>query len=1050
MSEFKNSIRSESGIVMSDNESENLYPPGTLVRLKSDPGRQGVLTGKVRVQAGISKYQIAFPEGKTYQPEYELEVVEDDSSDWEYLIEQERFGLVRDLRRSLTHIHLNGRLANLVYSMDATNTDFYAYQYKPVLSFLDSPSKGLLIADEVGLGKTIEAGLIWTELRARYDARRLLVLCPAMLREKWCSELSNRFGVDAEIMTADEALRHLQKDKHSVVDGKGIVCSLQGLRPPAGWKDHDKNSASAKLARFLDEQASEEPLVDLVIVDEAHYLRNPDSQTAKLGQLLRGVADNVVLLSATPINLSNDDLFHLLNIVDPDSFRVKEVFPQVLAANEHLQKARVLALDIRSNACAIGEELALAKTNPLLKKSRQLEELANSDLVKTLIESKAGRIQLANRIEKVNLLRHAISRTRKAEVTEWRVVREPIKCFIELDKEGPEWEFYQAVTETVRRYAWESDISDGFLLAGPQRQVSSCMYGAAVAWRDKAKEFDEQLYEDFGHEGAEYEISPLLERLRKEVLPNVDLDLLRNSDSKYKKFRDTVLVYLSENKEEKIIVFSFYRRTLFYLSERLLEDGIISQVLVGGMRESKDEVILKFREDKKIRILLSSEVASEGVDLQFCRTLFNYDLPWNPMKVEQRIGRIDRIGQTAEKISIVNLLFTDTIDHKIHERLYSRLNIFERALGGMEAILGEEISHLTSDLLSKPLTAEQEQKRIEQTAMAVERIRHDQEQLEQQASHLIAHGGYILDQVQAAHQFKKRITEQDLVAYVKDYLDKHCQGFEFRQYSEDEYLFDIRLPASSAADLAEFIKKNKLSGQTRLATGEAVRCLFANKVRDPKKKVEVVSQFHPIIRFIGQQLNEMNEVFHQLVSIKVAASEQISISQGVYAFFINRWEFAGIKLEEDLPVRAVEIETGKLLDREQSWSLLNIARVQGADWLEVTSVIDMELFREAIIKCGEALEIDFQMESIQRKNENFDRVAFQIESAVRHRDRHLSSRLETLKTYRETGKSRMIPATEGMIRKIKERFDVQEETLKRKSQLKSSNTDVCCGVILVQ
>ena len=90
------------------------------------------------------------------------------------------------------------------------------------------------------------------------------------------------------------------------------------------------------------------------------------------------------------------------------------------------------------------------------------------------------------------------------------------------------------------------------------------------------------------------------------------------------------------------------------------------------------------------------------------------------------------------------------------------------------------------------------------------------------------------------------------------------------------------------------------------------------------------------------------------------------------------------------------------------------------------------------------------MESIQRKNENFDRVAFQIESAVRHRDRHLSSRLETLKTYRETGKSRMIPATEGMIRKIKERFDVQEETLKRKSQLKSSNTDVCCGVILVQ
>lgn len=1027
-----------------------ILQPGTLVRLKSDPGRQGVTTGKSRTQAGILKYQVVFPEGKTFQPRYELEIVADDNSDWECLISKKRFGRIRDLRRNITHIHLSGNLANLVYSMDATNTDFYAYQFKPVLSFLDSPSNGLLIADEVGLGKTIEAGLIWTELRARYDARRLIVVCPAMLREKWCSELNNRFGVDAVIMDAAEVLQNLRKDKHSISDGKGIVCSLQGLRPPTGWQDdQQKTSANVKLARFLEEQSVEEPSVDLVIIDEAHYLRNPESQSAKLGQLLRGITHGVVLLSATPINLSDSDLFHLLNLVDPDSFQVKEVFPQVITANEHLQKARDLVLDVRSKADQIKEELVQAQGHPLLTNSRQLEGLVSTDLA-TDLATKQGRIQLANRIEKVNLLRHAITRTRKSEVTEWRVVREPIKCFVELDKEGIEWRFYQAVTESIRQYAWDSDISDGFLLAGPQRQVSSCMYAAATAWQEKVQKYDEQMYEDFGYDGPDIEISPLIEWLRNKVLPQIDLQALRDNDSKYEKFRNTVLGYLEKNPGEKIIVFSFYRKTLSYLEERLSEDGVQSQVLIGGMKETKQDVIQEFQDSKNIRLLLSSEVASEGVDLQFCRVLINYDLPWNPMKVEQRIGRIDRIGQEAEKINIINLLFADTIDHKIHERLYDRLKIFERALGGMEAVLGEEISDLTADLLNKPLTPVQEQQRIEQTAMAIERIKHDRDELEKQASHLIAHGGYILDEVQAAHQFKKRITEEDLVAYVKDYLDKFCQGFEFHQLSADEFHFDVRLPAETAATLDDFIAKQRLHGLTRLATGETVRCIFANKVRDLSKRDEIISQFHPLIRFIGKQLREKQEAFHQLVSVKLSKPKEVGIAPGMYAFFVNRWEFSGIKVEEDLSVRAVKIESNTMLTQDESWLLLNMARVEGTDWLEVCNVLEVESFRDALDKCIEALDADYEAEKVQRKNENADRVTLQIESAQRHLDRQLSSREEVLKKYRFTGNTRMIPATEGQIRKIKERFDAQKEKLKQKSELRTFQFEVCAGAILVQ
>ena len=107
-----------------------------------------------------------------------------------------------DPRGAITHHRLSGKLANLIYSLNATNTEFLAYQFKPVLHFLESPGNGILIADEVGLGKTIEAGLIWTELRARQEAKRLLVVCPAMLKPKGVAELSNRFGVQAQFLKA--------------------------------------------------------------------------------------------------------------------------------------------------------------------------------------------------------------------------------------------------------------------------------------------------------------------------------------------------------------------------------------------------------------------------------------------------------------------------------------------------------------------------------------------------------------------------------------------------------------------------------------------------------------------------------------------------------------------------------------------------------------------------------------------------------------------------------------------------------------------------------
>lgn len=986
-------------------------------------------------------------------PEYELVQVETESNDVFSLLKAKRFGRLNDLRRNLTYIHLSGRLANVVYSMDTTNTDFYAYQYKPVLTFLESPSNGILIADEVGLGKTIEAGLIWTELRARYDARRLLIVCPAMLREKWCDELSKRFGVEGIPLSASELLKELRRNKFDIPDGKGFVCSLQGLRPTKDWQNSAKKGGDAELARYLESLAEKEPVIDLLVIDEAHYLRNPETQSATLGHLLREVSEHVVLLSATPINNKGSDLFQLLRLVDPDSFAVADVFPQVLAANEPLIKARNLALDPNAEGVAIQQHLHTAAGHALFTGNRQLAGLLERNLDADYLAEKANRVDLANRIERINLLRHTVNRTRKVEVQELRVHRQSFSEFVALDPAGPEWDFYQRVTDAIRGYAFSQGINDGFLLSPPQRQISSCMYAAARSWMDKTgiADLDTLRYEDQGADDkAPVDIAPLIEHIAHTVLPYVNTSLLRTLDSKYRSFSTVIYAYFKDHPNEKLIVFSYFKGTLRYLAERLEEDGIRIMLLHGDIKETKQDVINRFRDDSAIRILLASEVASEGVDLQFCRGLINYDLPWNPMKIEQRIGRIDRIGQEADKIFIWNLGYANTIDERIYQRLLIKLDIFERALGGMEAILGELISQLTSELLSQPLTAEQEQQRIDKTYLAVENIRRQQEELEANAAHLIAHGGYILERVKSAHEFKRRITNEDLNLYVKDYLDRYCRGFEFRELDKDPTIVLIKLPADTAAKFDDFIRKHRLHGQSRLASGDLIHCRFVNKLSSLKPREEQISQFHPLIRYISHELRERNETFFPLVAVCFDQNLLPGLDAGIYVFVAVRWTFAGLRIEEELHSRAIRLHSDlPMLDTNHSWELVNTARTMGGDWLSVGNEVDIEAVETAFDACSMKLDQDYRITRDDRINENSDRVTFQIESARRHCERLLGVQKELLARFHATGRQRLIPMTEGRIRATENKFSVQIEKLKQKAEMTASPGYVAYGVIRV-
>lgn len=1030
--------------------------------MRDDPGNRGYLTGKSRPMPDAAAYFIRWQDNSTsWHPEYELEFVEDIPDDVFSLLERKQFGRFGDLRRNLTFIQLSGKLADVVYSMDTTNTDYLPYQYKPVLTFLESPSNGLLIADEVGLGKTIEAGLIWTELRARYNSRRLVVVCPAMLREKWCNELNIRFGLDAIQLSAQELDRELRREKHFVPIGKAYVCSLQGLRPPTGWRDtkHVKESAKARLARHLDGQAGDEPVIDLLIVDEAHYLRNPETQSAVLGRLLRDVSEHIVLLSATPINNQERDLFSLLKLVDPDTFKNERLFPQVLAANEPLIKARKDALDPNVNGTRIKQHLQSAARHQLLEGNKQLEGLLNRNLTDDYLSNRANRVDLANRIERVNLLSHAVNRTRKVEVQELRVVREPKSRFVSCHSQ--EKEFYQRVTDSIREYAYIRGISDGFLLAAPQRQVSSCMYAAAMSWKSRNPEssniealLQTLLYEDLGAGDIDIKnssFSPLIEHIAADVLPHIDIPALRKSDSKYQEFSKVVHEYLQEHQGQKIIVFSYFKATLHYLAERLKEENLQAQLLHGGITETKQDVIDQFRESPDLSVLLTSEVASEGVDLQFCQVLINYDLPWNPMKIEQRIGRIDRIGQHADKVTIINLGYEDTIDNRIYDRLLEKLDIFRRALGGMEAILGSKINELTSDLLSKRLTPEQQEQRIDKTYTAIENISKIQKELEDKAAHLMAYGDFILERVQAAHEFKRRITAQDLKLYVKDFLDRYCKGFEFVESDKDSMTVKIRLSVKTAAEFGEFIDKNQMRGESQLAGGTAINCRFENKVRKPGRREESISQFHPLIRFISEKLEEQKKNFYPLVAVRLNHRLSSAPTLGIFAFSVKRWTFSGLKTDEHMRARAIMLDSNDLLGPDQSLGLINLARSEGDDWLSVRNELDghLDTVKNAFITCDDCLRKDYLQVKTEHENENADRIAFQIQSAKNHIDRLLDTQKALLNRYQQESNKPLVRLTEGKIDKLQTRHEVQIESLRQKEKMTARPVDAVYGVILV-
>jgi SNF2 family DNA or RNA helicase len=1038
--------------------------PGTLVRSIDNPGRNGVITNTPpRVKPAGRYVQVRWSDGGLdYIHEDEIECVDNlDFQDPFSLVEQGRYGRAGDLRRNLTYVHLSGKLANLVYSMGITNTDFYPHQYRPLLALLDSPVNGLLIADEVGLGKTIEAGLIWTELRARFDMRRLLIVCPAMLREKWRDELRSRFGVDAQIVKADDLLDALKQPRQQLGEGKAWIISYQAALVPASWKAETKTKPKVprsrwRLAEYLHENYEDEPIVDMVVFDEAHYMRNSERAAWRLGDLLRGVSDYQVMLSATPINLRNRDLFNLLRLLDPDHFRSEQDFQDLIESNKPLVAARDAVLNAKSDSKQIIEHLYQAANTPILANSFQLSAVLKNLPNDEKLAAKAYRAELADTLERINLLSHVITRTRKRDVQERRITRDVSRE--EVVMSDAERELYETVTRVTQKYAWDHEISDGFLLATPQRQVTSCPAAVVEAWQaggslenelmeDLQAEYEDELFDYEDENGIPMSLRDILSAL---VPRSISLDALRSEDSKFTRLLTVAGSFLKQNPTEKIVLFTSFRATARYLVQRLTQAGLPSLLLIGGQVQSKQETIDEFRANNDMRFLISTEVASEGVDLQFCRVLVNYDLPWNPTRIEQRIGRIDRLGQQASVIHIWNLYFKDTIDQRIVVRLLDRLRIFEEALGEAEAMVGEEIRRLESSLLNRQLSIEEEEKEIDRASQALENLRLQREALDRNAAHMMAHGQRVMERIEAARELSRRVTELDLYIYVKDYLNKYWPGHRFLQEGDDAMVISIHLPSDLSAKLDTFLKTESLLGKTLLASGEPRRCRFLNKISAAASRgEEIIHQFHPLIRFISRDLKARNDHFYPLIAL-ILKSASAQWQPETYVFYVRCWRFKGVREEEILAVSVLRLRDGDVLSQDDADQLLQMARVQGEDWTGASQRVDPDLVRQRMEDAEEQLEVAYKEALLRKKNENADRTQFQLDAIDRYLNRRLPRLEETMRTQEFLGRTRIVKLTQGKIDKLTSRMDTRKKQIQENATVLADKDFICSGIIKIE
>ena len=867
------------------------FKVGQVVYQKSDPSIKGVIVEVIYAKPE-NEYKV-FINGK-FRPFY--------ASQLSLYIENEPdFNIISlaVFNAHLTALLIRNPGLSTLYSLNAAKIDFEPYQFRPVLKFIRADRPRLLIADGVGVGKTIEAGLILRELQSRREINSVLIICtkPLVVERKWYLEM-RRF--DEKFTSLDSKTLRYCIDETDL-DGEWPNQHLKSIVPFSLFDETLLRGDKHKRGLL---ELNPPPRFDLVIVDEAHHIRNTNTYRHQAVKYFCDNAEAVLFLTATPIQMGNNDLFVLLNALRPDLVIDKESFEYMSEPNPFINEAVNCA---RSNNAdwsqearnALLEASNTAWGDSILKKDPEFQRVY--DLIESENLTLENRIDCISTMEQFHTFSGIINRTRRRDIDEF-TIRRPETIPIEFTEAQREFHdsLLQIQSEIYSRL--HSDTNIRFLLTTIRRQASSCLYGLIPLLHNiLTRRFDELLQNEVDESIDSFNADSVL-KIQCQIEALIAMAQGLDPHDPKLKALTKIIADKSNLPNNKIMVFSSFRHTLNYIHGHLCSQGVRVGLIHGDVKD--DERILlknkfiKYREEKDaIDVLLFSEVGNEGLDYQFCDCIVNYDLPWNPMKIDQRIGRIDRRGQKSDFVSIFNLVIPDTIDYDIYERCLLRIGVFERALGGNEEILGRISSEIRNIAEDTELTREEQKEKLQQLTDNKIRFIREQESFEEQQLELF---GFRF----STEQFDKEIenasnywlSQTMLENLVNQYLQKTCgdsqeyilgekkiKTLRLSQDGRNKLLLDLKkIPRSTSAIFREWETWLKGSNPFLNITFDA------ESAKNHQDSI-FITPTHPLVKMASKWFEDSTRVY---TSFKINDN---NLPVGEFPFVIYQWHFHGIR-----------------------------------------------------------------------------------------------------------------------------------------------------------
>ena len=586
-------------------------------------------------------------------------------------------------------------LQNAGGELSNSRTQLLPHQILLTHALVNASRRKFLIADEVGLGKTIEAGMIVRELIARHQAGRILIICPAGLTKNWQGELNDCFRLDFEIVGRD------------FIDDR-----------PAVWERHDRAIASIdrlkKTPRM--ERLLAGPRWDVVIFDEAHHLtrRNKGksiTQNYRLAESLRSHTRDLLFLSATPHQGDQYQFWSVIRLLDEELFET----PEVMLDHRTLLSRVMFRRTKREVTDALGKPIFMrrevhSQKFPLGIREREFYEKLTDYLregygVAGLGESRTTTEQRAigfvmTTFQKImssspRAIKHALRRRLLALLARKHLRMEASHARGLFSAEAArqllalQAEMRQLAVDILRLYPSASqDAQADAYIAQVKQRLARRYQEEVTEWAlDSEDEAEAAIF-------ADAEIPDEADKVRAllRLVPD-------GTDRKFDTLVRAVEDIRREFPKEKFLIFTQYRETQEFLGEELsnLYGEQKMALLHGGPLEDKIEAVERFWEEGGAQFLISTSAGGEGINLQVCRVMFNYDLPWNPMAVEQRIGRIHRYGQ-HDTVQVYNLIAEDTVEERIYNLLEEKLREIAAAIGKVDS-RGEVVEDFRSEVL---------------------------------------------------------------------------------------------------------------------------------------------------------------------------------------------------------------------------------------------------------------------------------------------------------------------------------------------------------------